>query len=719
MKTLFQKKANRGSHVSQLQMLVNTLQSTLNGSSSVNASQIARTALSLESANDNSLHSLNAASEDLSASITAIMTQLGLEKGLTYAQESAASIAGIMAGDFRGFLNHKSELPMVSSMENMVIVQAHGVTDSVQNRSFSLEAYDERENRNAAIYSIAYNMQAARQDEFGETFFPTLTMTPDNAGFGITVNLMMVFDAIERKVSGTFEDFQKKNIIRAVADASVLRKEQTRVVPVYRAQSADKFYTSATVPSHTIVLEGESITTAPIAVGKKFDLIGLSQTDALVATGLMDMTDTLDPTINLQNVYVTFGADVLKFNVLNVPLSNFTYSVQNNYRVMTLNFATTSVLINKNTKKANGGALVELAGVVTDDLIVRVELALTGTINIETGEGNVYGNAVSAHSIQNNAGEHLDMTAAPALAVATIVNGGAINGIDIQAYRTNVNRRQRGQIIDVTKFTQLYNVPLRSPITTIHPTTTDGTTDASDVQALITATRIRTSNEAVTALMNAAALMNEYVDARDLVGNGPEVLGTGRFFVRPTFSKETVDMTAVVNSLTSIDRPAAIQAAIVNKLRDHVYRAYRDSEYKAAADALEGGISKTPTVIIGTDPVLARYLTVTGDLRTLGNEFDVRIVSTLDTRVIGKIYVAFSTFDENRNVAPNPLNFGNMIWGPELVLTANISRGNTLSKETVVQPRYLFVVHCPIMIELTVLNVPDVLNKVSIDFNAV
>jgi hypothetical protein len=50
-----------------------------------------------------------------------------------------------------------------------------------------------------------------------------------------------------------------------------------------------------------------------------------------------------------------------------------------------------------------------------------------------------------------------------------------------------------------------------------------------------------------------------------------------------------------------------------------------------------------------------------------------------------------------------------------VVITANISRGGQISKETVVQPRYLFITHLPILAVLTVENIPDVLNKVPLD----
>lgn len=711
MKQLFKKQGSLQVH-SPLNQMIALLQNHMNGSQVV-TSAVARTALSMEAVNDNSAHALNMAVNDLSTALESIAAELGIEARLTEAQIQAGTAGGILAGDYKGFLANRVEFPMVST-ESMGVVQPFGIDDAMGERSFALEAYDERENRNAVIYSIAYNMQAARQDEFGETFFPTLVMTPDNVGFGITVNLMMVYDGIERKITGTFEDFKKRNIIRAVADPTVLKKEQTKVVPVHRAQSADKFVAPAIVPPHNILLEGESITTAPLAIGKKLDLLGLSQTDALLASGVMDMTDSLDPYLTLSYVYVTIGADILKISTANLPLANFTYSTQNNYRVMTLNFATTSVLINKDTKQADGSALVDLAGVVTNDLILRLELQLSGSINIETGETSVFGNIISVHTVQDNTGALIDPTLAPAAALVTLIDAGVIVGYDVLAYRTNMNRRQRGQLIDTTRYTQLYNIPLRSPITAIHPINVDGQTDASDVQALITATRIRTSNESVTALINVAAVLREYVDARDFTGVGPDVLGVGRFFVRPTYYEETLDMNTLVDSLRAMDRPGDIQAAMVNKVRDYAYRMYRDSEYKAAADALAGGISPTPVVIIGTDPVLARYLNVTGDLRTLGGEFDVRVVSTLDHRVAGKIFITFGTFDETRNVSPNPLNFGNLVWGPELVLSANISRGGQISKESVVQPRFHFVQHLPILTMLEINNVPDVLQKLPI-----
>lgn len=725
------KLSNRnGTQATIVQNVVDRLQNQLSRSGPVVAPAIAGQLMSLESIDSGIRGQLEHGFDELRVVVESIASEVGVSKLMTEAQFDAAAMSGLMAINYKSSLNKKYD-PVTVSTESMRSVMPFGVSDAMFERSFAMEAYDERENKNAMLYSITYNMQAARQDEFGETFFPTITITPDQVGFGVSVDLMTVFDGIERKISGAFEDFKRKNIIRAVADPTVLKRDQTRVVPVARAPQTNAYFVDAAiVPVTNVVVEGESIATAPLRAGAKLDLLGISQTQELLAKGVMDNTDALDPAISLQNIYVTFtngtDTDVIRFNTINLPLSAMNYNPQSNYREMVLNFKSTSILINGKTKQVDGTDLVALADIYngtaadgSDDFIVRVEVQVTGSVNIETGETTIFGNLVATYTIQNANGDILDVAAAPAAAIASVVNSGSIVGYDLNAFRTNMNRRQRGQLINTTRFTQLYNVPLRSPITAIHPINTDDVIEASDIQALVTTTRIRTSNDAVTSLLNSAAVLREYVDARDTVGAGPEVMGVGRFFVRPVFYNDAIDMATSIDSIKSHERAADIQAVLVNKIRDLAYRMYRDSEYKAAADALAGGVAPVPTVIIGTDPVLARYLTVTGDLRTLGNEFDVRIVTSLDNRVQGKIFVTFGVFNEQRNTAVHPLNFGNMFWAPELVLTANISRGNTISKETVVQPRYLFVTHLPILSVIEVDNVPAVLNKVAINFKQV
>jgi hypothetical protein len=479
------------------------------------------------------------------------------------------------------------------------------------------------------------------------------------------------------------------------------------------------FTAAGDVAARTINLEGEDIITAPLLPGKRVNLLGISQTDTLLASGLMDTTDSLDPAIVLRYVYIKVGADVFKFNVGNLPLSSFNYGVQNNYRVQVLNFDTNSIVINKDTLLVDGTAPGTLLGVTTDDLSVRVSVNVTGQVNIERGDTLVNGAPVEVFSISDANGDQLALNAAPALAIVTAFSGAEVIGYELQAYRTNLNRRQRGQLIETTYYTQAYNIPLRSPITAIHPVTTNGQTDTSDLASLITVTRIRAINAGVGALISASDSLREYIDVRDTANQGPDIMGVGRFLVRPTYFYESIDMDTIVDSITSHQRAADMSAAIINKIRYYAYSMYRDSEYKAAADALAGGIAPKPTVVVGTDPVISQYVMVQGDMRTLSEEFNIRLVSTLDARMRGRMFISFINETAVNGGVPDPLSFGNFAYAPELTIVVPMSRNGQISKELAVSPRFLHVVHLPVLTELYFLNIPSILSKITVNTHAV
>lgn len=656
----------------------------------------------------------------------------------TEAQKNAAVIAGMIAGDPAAFMkapvfNERKSSIMGNRITN--VYTPSSVDDGGYSRAYSAEAYDNSNNRNANVYSIAYNMQASRQDEFGETFFPTITVAPDEVGLAITIRLMMVFNNFFRNPNGELNDYDKINIIRALTDWKILRNELTRIYPVYTSASSGLFVDSQTIAPTTVNVENVSIQTAPLAVGKKLSLLGISQTEQLLQAGMMDVTDSIEPAMNLEYVYVQFTSivngvtytDTIKFSTKELPYANFIYNPQQNYRIMVLNFRTSSMLMNQNITTVDGAAPTNpfLQALASGGYALRMDCEVTGNCNIELGDTVVYGNSISLNSLVDANGSPIDLTSGVGQQIMEGINSGEIVGYDLYAWRSNLNRRQRGQLFDITYFTQIYNIPMRAPITAVRPVNSDGGTDTTDLGALITATRIRTSNYAVTSLLQAAEVLSNYVDVRGLTGsystnNWPEVLGVGRYLVQPYFASYDLDMAQSVDSVMSSDRIDDLVATIINRIRDFAYRAYQDSEYIAAALVMSGGaVPPPPTVIIGTDPVLSRYLQINGELRTLGNDFACRVVSSLDIRVRGKIFVTFGVFDGDINSAPNPLHFGCMGWKPELTLTIPISRNGQVSKELTVQPSFLHIVNLPLLIVINVINLPDVLNKVSIDFNSV
>lgn len=675
--------------------------------------------LALESLDANGLHTVNTVGQSMETLLTSMRSALNMDlKSMTPAMESAAIYGGMLSGDPSATGSRVLEFNRSNSSDYSVI-QAR-VSDGFMKPTIAQEAFNDVDNRTALAYSVMFNFLSARQDEVTETWWPTIVISPDQVGLEVHVNLMTVFNGHQHKITGEFNDFNRKNLTRAVANHTILNKNETLCVPVYRVGSEDNFVDTAVIPSFSEDVDGVSIPTAALAIGKKIDLIGLAQTEALLKTGESDQRDSLDATVNLKNIFVKVGSDVLRFGVRNLPYSNFVYSPQNDKQIEQLNFVTQSLLVNPEKKNVDGSNLVTLKSVVDGKLIVRLETRISGTINIETGELNVFAGSMLVHSITDIDADNtlLGVTDARYIAIANAVKTASVVGYQMEAYRSNANRRQRGQLINTRRFTQLYNCPWRSPIAVERPAHKGAEEDASDLQALITATRIRIGNESITAIIDTAKTLSEYVDARDTLGVGPDVEGLGRFYVLPDFIKRTIDLEAIVNSLTSAARAEDIQAALVVNLRDTAARLYTNSEYKAASDSLTGGTAPVPKVILLTDPIIARYLLAPGDLRTLGADFEVKTVQTLDYRVRGKIYMAFSAQGDAATNEVNILNFGNLIWSPELVLAANMTRTGGYNKETQVQPRYLFVNHCPVMAEFDVTGIQAVIAKVSVNVTA-
>lgn len=677
-------------------------------------SDAGRAIVAMESASDVQKAAVDSTMQVLHVALENIARDMKMGE-LTAAQMDAGTQAGVIASNFREFqrMEFRSGIPANANMKNVISVEAFGVPDVLERRSYANESYDESDNRSAVAYSITYNLQSARQDDFGETIFPTITIPADQAGVTITANLLYVLDNVDRNVSGAAYDLKRKNVLRAVADPTVLKKEQTRALPVWRnGTSSDKFVAAGTLPVRNVDIDGEIIPTSALLFGTEVDLLGISQSDALVALGTQNQTDSLDPTVEVTQFFATIAAQQLVFKTKDLPYANFVPSAQNDYKTMVLNFESNSILLNKDTKRSSGADLTgALAQIAADDLIVRMRVVLNGRVRLDTGNLVVYGNTFAVDRIINADGESVPLDDVSVTALVAALNGRTMLGYDILAYRSNANRRQQGQFVDVAKQYQRYLVPLRSPITARHPAHINNQIDASDVQALITTTRIRVSNEAVTSVLQAVDLLASFVDARDNVNESPDVLGVGRYYVRTSFITRQFDAAVKVDSIKSHERALDIQAALVNEIRDVAYLLYRDSEYKAAADALYGGVGPIPTVIIATDPYTARYISIPGDLRTMGGEFNFHVVSTLDIRFRGKIVITFGIFDQERNSSINPLNSGNLLWAPELVLTANIGRGGQFSRETLVQPRYRFITNLPVMGVIEVSNIPNVLNK--------
>lgn len=656
----------------------------------------------------------------------------GKQGNLTVAQEQASilAIAGVKAPGrslTRAVSEYGMELERASRHELTRVFSAVGIPGNQEQRRFAAEAYDEKQNRNAMTFSIAYNMNAARQDDFGEALFPTVTVTPENVGLQITMRLIYVYDEVQHQTNGALSDFNRKSIINAIRDSSILAVQQTQLVPIYRSSSpanpatdsAQYFY--AGISPSTITLDKQSVQTAPLAFGAKFNLLGISQTPNAVNQGLEDQTDAVDPSARLAKLYfklVSGGTtEFFAVDVSDMPTSDFNASVQANTQRLTLQFNTRSIAFVAGMKTTAGAAstILNTLGTTT----VRLNANVSGYIVRDRGETQLTAAQPDVYNVYDNAGNVLSTASgAGATSAGLFADSTKISlvGFDLLAYRTNSNRRNRGKLLDTQYVNYLYTVPLLPPITQLRPAIANDSNDGEMLSNLITATRIQISNAAVTKLLAVDASLAVSATLPDVASLAPEVFGVASLIVPPTYSTTALDVSAGLDSLTDSARIDDVQALLMNTIRDVAISLFVNSGFGPASAALYEGAAPKPVLIIACDPIIGRYLQLNGDTRYAGEMFDYKIVVSYDNRMAGKLFLTFGAQSSFNSGVPNPLHFGSMAWKAELVTAMPMVRNGAQSMELTVSPSFRHIVNLPVLGKITVSNLSTVIaGKVTVN----
>lgn len=652
-------------------------------------------------------------------SLKNLQASLGIEAyapaQLQAASTAAASITSTRQGmtafmtrafaapkDITGFDQASNTITTVVGME--------GMQDAFSNRVAALENFDDRDNRNAKVTSIAYNLNAAQQNEFGETFFPTVTISNDMVGVAVSIRLISVIKDFTRNADASLADFRRRNVVRALLDHTILKNDSNKLVPQHNVQTAQWFSTE--IGSFTTEVEGVSHTTGALKINTQIgDLIKLGYPENTPHS--LNQGDTLDPAVAVSGVYAVLGANKLRLNLKGYKRAGFLAAPEDDTRLQNLNLALRTLTINKKTLQFNKAALVgALAPIVTNDWTVTVELNLSGNISVSAGNGRVDVTEFKLVSIKDEDGEAVDATAGEGKAIADLIVKTAIVGWDIDGRLSNLNRRQRGQIMDTTVYNQVWTVPLRSPITYPRPVNAGTETDAADLAVLVSTTHARTSNEAVTTLFEMADMLAEY-DSRahatqDLDQLPPERFGVTRLLVKPTYKHKEIDLTAIVSNQNSHEKEKDIAAETMLQIKNVAYEMYRDSGFQAFVESGAAGVTGNPTILIGTDPYTSRFIFVPGDTRTVGPDFAFKVVTTPDERFQGNVVVAFG-YPELFKGEINPAHFGNMLWASETVLVLQMNRSGDAQKETTVQPRFRHIVNVPVLGWLVVKGLPEVI----------
>lgn len=583
----------------------------------------------------------------------------------------------------------------------------------------STEAFDDRELEKHLPFSVVFNVQAARQSEFGELFYRTVVVTPDQNGVELSVRRPVVFNEQKHDITGTYRDWNRRNLIEATIDPSILANDATEIVPnfiVGNTENNEKFIDSALVAPVLVTNAGTQIQTAPLKPGIEIQLLGIGQNAAVAVGGQVGNTDSLDHMMKLRRAYFEIenangDTAVISFNTERLPYAQFQKRTEEFDRAVYLNYTTKTLPITGATKSTTGGtnlaALAYLRDPARANWQVRLSVNITGNANTEIGNIQLNQATVTIDSVWDytNPNDVVQITT-PATLAALKAEFTRITfvGYDLRAYRSNINRRQRGLLTTTVEIRERYAIPLGAPITALTPLTDTKTT--VDLTAPITCARIRNDLNAVATILEYGETLKTFADYSntDVVDRTvpiPELEGIGRHVVRPYYLERTVDVYAEVQSLRSADRPADVSSVLINTIRDMAYKAYRDTGYEQALEAHTGVTGEKPLLGIGTDPYTARHLIVPGDTRTAAILFEHKVVTTPNQNMYGKIVMRFI----RPNVTePDALSSGFMAWMPELATTLPTSRNGEVVRELMVQPRTRHIDTCPIYMLINVQN---------------
>ena len=635
---------------------------------------------------------------------------------LTQAQLDAGAIIAMSSKNPVNYHNLATDVNGGNFSKNAVVIEPpiDGDYGSIDYRTeIGTEAFDERDLRKQIATSTVFNIAAAKQEEFSETFYPTVVLTPDQAGLEMTINPIMVHQEVRRKGTGEVTDFDKKNLIHATADHTILESRATDIVPYFNPNDSnkDKFVDTDLLEPRDVDIDGIPVRTSALAMGVGFDLLGLSQAPGILNGEILDSTDSLDSRIGLRNIYlhVMSGQDdktidsLVIFNTYNLPRSLFNKSSEGMGYEMELNFRTDAVSLHSLTKDKSGSLLVDSVPGL-EKYSLQFKCAINGTANVETGMVEIHTTKLSVESIFDSDGT-LVSESDPGYVDAFKDVDYEVVGYDLEASRTNTNLRTRGLILDVDSITEAHKVGLGAPISVPAPVSSSGRTGV-DLKALISATRTKTGNIGITSLLNFVSRMKSYSHAIEKGEPVRAVEGIGRHLIKPVFIEKTIDLKEIVDSERSSDKAEDIRSAIVEVLRYSAYRMVVDSNYREAIDFDTGGGNTMPKLIIGTDPITARYIIEFGDDRTMSESFkDFKIVTTTDTRMKDKIIMTFTRDTKGAD----PLSFGVHLYVPELTSTVQVTRNGSTTKENQVQPRDIHVNNLPIVALVNVENLAEVI----------
>ena len=586
--------------------------------------------------------------------------------------------------------------------DNVVNNYRYGVDDDID---VGIEYFDMQNTSTNLVFNIVFNAFAPKQDEFAELFFPLVAIDPVKAGARIKATLINIWKEYKQSIDGTpaADKINEHPLIKAVTDTKLLTTDSIRLVPVYRDVNKGLFFDKVLFEEEYM---GEVVKTGPLVFGKKMSLVGLAQTDSMLAKGGADFTDGINKSIKLSEIYVQMtGKDSNGNNV--TETFRFSLKNRNSYFYETIIGTTKQMVLNfdeddffmltPDTKAidANGNEVdSKIMANLPANLEINLEINLTGQANIAYGDVAVFLQSVTLKDVRTKSGAKVPASSDEYQKVEAVVKTTQPGGFIIDAHASLGNAKRKGIHILTRKQTVVVTVPYRSGFTEILPVVVTGDDgDPADLVGQIMGTRMK---------LNAYAIktVTDFID--DMRANPKQrIQGLSHYFVDNYFFEDELTLSKLVDSIRSSERIEDLRAAVVNKIKLVATDMILKSNYKIARDTL--GYTGPIDVLVGMG--LKLKLNLFGDTQqeTFG-DLRFNYAGTPFKELEDKIIITIGVRDNRKNDI-DPLNFGVCLWSPELVINTKKTIGEGVRTEISTFPRFLHYINLAI---IGVYNITDI-----------
>ena len=578
-----------------------------------------------------------------------------------------------------------------------------------------MEAYDDSNFKDAVGYSVVWNIVAARQSNAVENIWPTLTLEPQRSHIEAIVQFQVFHQEVRHKSSGDKVDFGRILMLETIVNGELLDDNIIKCVPVYEETVSDQHFIDPTVIAHReVTVDGETVTTGPLLVGVEHGLLGLSQAAIGGLTGELNSASQLAPMPRMENLYVRITnkdgkASVIRIDATVLSRGSFVGNQEGNIRDTSLNMNAPGLGLDAKTVDVTGAPAEALAFLRTpafQNHRLEYQMKVYGDCNLETGNTEIQpaNGRISSVKIRQAFGHFsAEKDTAVAKELTDAIAKIELIAFDIDASRTNIDRRQRGPLTNVTAEFEKYYVRLGSPISTIFPATEAQSN--VDLIAPMTATRIKNDFYGIKALFRYSEVLSGLAISNDATLPRAPIKAIGRHIMTPYYKHYVISAVDILDSNRSKNKLEDLQHAILNYMRDAIIRGMRDSKLELALQVQTGSADSKHTLAMITNQILGKYLFQLGDTRILGSLPYPVVADTHASELLG----TYGSDEHELFIVPtlpgtqaNPLNFGHHLWKPELASTLQVTRDNSTNREIVVQPCNEWHMFCPWILRFTI-----------------